>query len=176
MALSGAQITTLTDVQTARDGLDPIIWTMQQDLAEAAKVLVPSSVAHNRTKVIWRVGDKLTIFLSKDDNDRVNGFYFSWVGVEPVDLLRSASGVNQRVGVIGCQYFYQFNFGSNDTNSERRFIENTSTFLVGLETLKEIQGNRYIGFSGDAILTDSVSAGQPVHFWNGRLRFRICDL
>lgn len=172
MALSGAQITALTSVQTARDPLDPLVWTMQQDLAQAAKLLVPTSVAHNRTKVIWRLGDKLTIFLSKDDSDRVNGFYFSWVGTEPIDLLRDQQ--NSLVGVIGCQYFYQFNFGSNDENSEKRFIANVSTFLVGLETLKDIQDKRFIGFSGDAILTES--AQQPVHFWNGRLRFRICEL
>jgi hypothetical protein len=168
MALTVPQITAATAFQATRAGQPPIVWTIQQDLAEAAKLFVPESVAHNRTKVEWQPGDKVTIFLSKDDDNKVNGFYFSWEEDEPT-YLTSAD-----VSWFSALYLYQFDFGSNDTNSERQFLENVSTFLTGLSRLGSIQGKLYMGRTGKAFLT--TSGGVTFHLWRGRLRFRICDL
>lgn len=174
MALSAGQIAALQTVQTARVGVDTLIWKMQQDLAQAAKLLVPLSVAHNRTKVRWTFGEKVTIFLSPDDLNKINGFYFSMVSIEP-SVPTDPLITDALFATIGVQYLYQFDYGNDGANSsERKFIENVNTFLVGLITLKAIQDSRLMAWSGDAVLTES--AGQPLHYYNGRLKFRLCAL
>lgn len=173
MALTAQQISDLTAIRNGRESEVAIVTQIQEELAQICKLMVPLSVAHSRTKLYWADGEDVSIFRSEADGKRVNGWYCSTVGTEPV----IPESPHKIVATFGVQHLYEYAFGSNANNSERQFNENWSAFLAAFERsggIKTLAGKQFLGHSSSAGITERTKP--PCHFFNAQLRFRICDL
>ncbi len=173
MALSAAQIATLTALRDGRVDDVAIVTQIESELAEVARLMVPLSVAHSRTKLYWVEGEDASIFRSKDDGHRINGWYCTWVGTEPTFVEQT----NRVVAAFAVQHLYEYAFGTNADNSQRQFNENCSRFLAAFDPIngiKSLAGKRFLTHSSTAGITDKVKP--PLHFFNARLLFEVCTL
>lgn len=173
MALSDAQIATLTALRNGREDDVPVVITIEKELAEVAKLMVPLSVAHDRTKAYWAPGEDTSIFKSPSDGNRVNGWYCSWTGIDQT----APELANQTVGIFGVQHLYEYSFGDNDNNSQKVFNANCSLFLAAFDYvtgIKSLAGKRFVSVNAQAgINADTKPA---IHFFNAQLRFVICSI
>lgn len=177
MALSATQEAVLTASLTERtdDGLD---YTLRTEIADAIKYIGAQAgrkwVTNNRTKVIWRIGEKPTIFLSEEDRRRYNGWFVTSYGIDAPNLVDYPSNSNRSLfyGVIGIQYVYSFYTGKDVSNSEDVFDYNVALVLRGLRRLGKMADCPLQSITGSKMLTRT-GDNEDIHFFNGQLKFNL---
>jgi hypothetical protein len=173
MALTAGQISTLDALRNGREDDVPVVIQIEKELAEVAKLMVPLSVAHDRTKAYWAQGEDTSIFKSTSDGNRVNGWYCSWTGIEQT----APELAGRMVGTFGVQHLYEYSFGDNTNNSQKQFNTNCSLFLAAFEHytgIKTLASKRFISVSAQAGI--DANTKPAVHFFNAQLRFEICTI
>lgn len=178
MALAQAQLDTIDAAVLERtdEGLE---FHLRRDCAAVIQRVVTQtaalSVVHNRTKVIWRLGENPAIFVSPDDGDRYNGWYvtiYADLGEALSDLpLRNPRGFAATVGI---QHVYQWEFGDDTENSEDVFDRNVANVLRAFRRLGSLQGCPLRAIAGPKIVTKSGDA--TIHWFDGRFEFDLCGL
>lgn len=164
------------DVSVGRDeGID---YHLRQAVVEVLEWLKTEGakgwIIHDRQKVAFRVGEKPTLTVSKDDGGRVNGWF---VGEIRTSLENARSTPSQLPASIEVIYQYGYSTGTDGAtlNSQDIFDRNVRDFEKAILAVQELagcyvtgirQGDRGIGAAGDGV----------AHYYTAQILVNLCNI
>ena len=162
------------DVSVGRDeGLDA---ALRADVVEVLEWVTEQgqtrAVIHDRNKLAHQRGEKPTLFVSKDDGGRINGWYVGEIRSDYTGAIAKPWAIPAEIEIV---YQYGYDAGTTNVNSQRTFDQNVRDVEKAFLAVKEIggcqvrglrQGDRGFGPAGDSV----------AHYYTGFIQVILCNL